>query len=127
MAQEFYICQGSELPILQMELIQDGRSNYRKIHEAIQSADITFSMINVNNGTYKISNAPAYIKRRENSTCVDEYLICYNWKKRDTNEIGMYKGIFSINFNENLKSDETMYDYGELIVPIREDLIINIK
>ena len=110
-----------------MELIQDGRTNYRKIHEAIQSADITFSMINVNNGVYKILNQPAYIRLRDNNSCMDEYLICYNWKKRDTNEVGTFKGVFNIKFNDNLKGDDTIYPSGELIVPIREDLTIVIK
>jgi hypothetical protein len=34
----------------------------------------------------KIAKAPAYIKARENGGCVEQYVICYDWKKRDINE-----------------------------------------
>ena len=92
--QEFYIKKDSVLPILSMELIFDGRHTYNKFHDAIQAADITFTMTNIDNGVIKIANAPCYIKLKENTNCVDEYLICYNWKKRDTKEKGMYEDLY---------------------------------
>lgn len=126
MTQEFFINQNSELPILRMEIIYDGRNDYDKFFEAVQNADITFTMVNLDNGLVRVGNQPAYIKLKDDGGCSDKYVVCYDWKKRDTKEIGRYKGQFSIVFGKDLKSDATTYPSGELIMPIREELIINV-
>ena len=122
----FFIKQNSELPILKMEIINDGRNTYQKFHEAIQDAEITFSMVNADTGIIKISEAPCYIKRKDIEGCVEEYLICYQWKKRDTKEKGNYIGTFNIHFNGNISSETTEYPNGDLIMPICEKLNISI-
>lgn len=124
--QEFYVKKGSILPILRMELIEDGRHSYNKFHEAIQSSNITFTMVNRETGVTKIAKAPAYIKAREDGGCVEQYVICYDWKPRDTKEEGSYIGEFNIEFGK-VKNDEYTYPTGNLIMPIREDLLITIK
>jgi hypothetical protein len=124
--QEFYINKDSLLPILRMDLIEDGRHDFNKFFELIQSADITFTMINRETGVTKIAKAPAYIKLREDGGCIDQYVICYNWRKRDVNEAGNYIGKFDIEFGE-VKNDEYEYPQGNLIMPLREDLMITIK
>ena len=124
--QEFYIKKDSLLPTLRIELIEDGRHDYNKFHELIQTADITFTMVNRETGVTKIAKAPAYIKARENGGCVEQYVICYDWRKRDVNEEGAYIGKFDIEFGE-LKNDNYTYPKGNLIVPVREDLLITIK
>lgn len=124
--QEFYINKGSKLPILRMELIDDGRHDFNKFYEAIQDANITFTMTNVDTGVIKIAKEPAYIQLRENDGCVEEYVICYNWRERDTKEKGAFKGEFNISFNGNISSPEVSYPIGNLIMPIREELIIYI-
>ena len=124
--QEFYIKKDSLLPILRMELIEDGRHDYNKFHELIQNSNITFTMVNRETGVTKIAKAPAYIKARENGGCVEQYVICYDWKKRDTKEEGNYVGEFNIEFGE-LKNDDYDYPSGNLRMPIREDLLIVIK
>lgn len=124
--QEFYINKNSLLPILRMELIEDGRHTYNKFFELIQSSEITFTMVNRETGVTKIAKAPAYIKAREDGGCVEQYVICYDWKKRDVNEEGTFIGKFDINFGE-VKNDEYTYPKGNLIMPIREDLLITIK
>ena len=48
------------LPILHMIVANDGRHDYHKFHEMIQNADITFSMVDVNTGQYRIANSPAF-------------------------------------------------------------------
>lgn len=125
--QQFFINKDSELPILSMELIYDGRSDYNKFWDAIQDSKITFTMTNVDTNVIKIANAPCYIKLREVGGCVEQYIICYNWKKRDTKEKGTYEGIFTIHFNGNLTSETTTYPSGDLIMPIREKLMITIQ
>lgn len=124
--QEFYIKKNSLLPILRMELIEDGRHDYNKFHELIQNSNITFTMVNRETGVTKIAKEPAYIKARENGGCVEQYVICYDWKKRDTKEEGNYIGEFNIEFGQ-VKNDEYTYPSGNLIMPIREQLMIVIK
>lgn len=124
--QEFYINKNSLLPIIRIELIEDGRHDYNKFHELIQNSNITFTMVNRETGVTKIAKAPCYIKARENGGCVEQYVICYDWKKRDVNEEGNYIGKFDIEFGE-VKNDEYDYPTGNLIMPIREDLVITIK
>ena len=125
--QEFYINQNSTLPALRMELIEDGRHDYNKFFEAIQNADITFTMVNLDTGITKIAKAPCYIKLKEGDGCVEQYVICYDWKERDTKEKGVFKGLFTIKFNGNLKNDNYTYPTGTLEMPIRDDLYITIK
>ena len=126
MAQELYINKNSVLPHLRMELINDGRHDFNKFYEAIQNASITFSMTNVDNGIMKIANAKASIVPRENNSCVDEFVIVYEWKERDTKQPGIYRGQFKINFNPDLVSGEQTYPVGELIMPIQDELMIYI-
>jgi len=124
--QEFFIRKDSVLPTLRMELIEDGRHDYNKFHELIQTATITFTMVNRETGVTKVAKMPAYIKAREDGGCVEQYVICYDWKKHDTKEEGNYVGEFNIEFGE-LKNDEYDYPKGNLIMPIREDLLITIR
>lgn len=124
--QYFYMKQGSTLPRLIMELIEDGRHDYNKLWECIQNADITFTMVNADTNVTKIAKGKAYIKLRENDDCTEQYVICYDWKARDTKEAGSYIGTFEITFNGDIKNDEYTYPSGVLITPIREQLMITI-
>lgn len=121
--QYFYIKKGSTLPTLRMELIEDGRHDYRKFYDSIQNCSITFTMVNIDTNITKVAKAPCYIKLKEDGGCVEKYVICYDWKERDTKDAGTYKGTFDITFNP-IKSDETEYPTGKLIMPIRETLNI---
>ncbi len=119
----FYIKKGSTLPTLRMELIEDGRHDYRKFYDSIQNCSITFTMVNIDTNITKVAKAPCYIKLKEDGGCVEKYVICYDWKERDTKDVGTYKGTFDITFNP-IKSDETEYPTGKLIMPVREELTI---
>lgn len=113
--QEFYINKNSTLPLLKMELINDGRNDFNRFYEAIQNSTITFSMEDVETGVIKIANEPALVLPKENS-CDDVYYIAYKWKTRDTKNCGKFKGKFKIVFTD-----------GTLIVPIQEPLMIYIQ
>lgn len=128
MAQYWSINKGAELPKLRVELIQDGKTDFRKFYLALQAADsVTFTMTNLETGIKKIAKAPAEIVYDENSGCEERYLLQYTWKKRDTNESGTFVGHFHINFNDQVVADGLIFPKGELILPIQEDLIIIIK
>ena len=111
----FYIKKGADLPILKVEPIKDGRSDYKKFMEDLESSTILFSMVDSKTGIYKIANADAYLVAKETiePTPIVEYYIYYQFKKRETNTPGIYKGEFLIR-NQN----------GDLILPLREELTI---
>lgn len=128
MAQYFTINKGAELPKLRMELIQDGKTDFRKYYLAIQAADsVTFTMTNLETGIKKIAKAPAEVVYDEESGCDEKYLLQYTWKKRDTNESGTFVGHFHVVFNDQVVAEGMTFPKGELIVPIQEDLIILIN
>lgn len=128
MAYDFFINKNSTLPSLRIEVIQNGRDNYRKLYTALQAADVYFSMTDVDNGVRKIVNAKADVVTRENDSCDEEYLIEYKWKERDTKTPGKYKGQFKIVFDDSITtSDGKTLPSGELIVPIAEELFIHVN
>lgn len=127
MAYHFNINKGSTLPYLRMDVISDGRHSFEKCHMALQSADVYFTMTNIDNGVKKVANAKAYVVQKENSLCSEEYCIEYRWDKRDTNTEGTYIGQFKIVFNDSLKVEGMTFPKGELIVPISEELLISVN
>ena len=112
------------LPILTMMLIHDGRHDFHRFHEMVQNADITFSMTDVETGVYKVANGKAFIRPVEDECCTDEYMICYQFTKREVSTPGTYKGYFTINFGDDLKNDDYNYPEGVLKMPIREELFV---
>ena len=116
----FYIKKNSELPVLIMELINDGRNDYHKFYEKIQNANITFSMVFDKDDAKKISCRPCYLIQKT-SACGDiipeEFYIAYKWRTVDTNKSGRFTGQFNIDFLDGT---------GLLKAPIREELKINI-
>lgn len=115
---EFFINKGASLPILKLELIQDGRNDFKKIFEQLQNANIYFSMSDVVTGIKKIGRKVAGTSLVTPTNCVgEEYYIVYQFTENDTNKAGRYVGQFIIEFLDNS---------GNLIVPIREELFINV-
>ena len=55
--QEFFILKGSVNPVLEMELIDDGRYSFHKslFNEALQDSNVTFTMIDTETNIPKIS------------------------------------------------------------------------
>ncbi len=101
-----------------MELIQDGRNDFRKFHEAVQNANIYFTMTDVVTGVKKIAKKAAGIQLVEPTDCVgEEYYITYKFTSKDTNTAARYVGQFEITFLDGS---------GTLIAPIREELFINV-
>lgn len=128
MAQYFEIKKNSTLPSLRVELIDDGTYDFcrRDIYNnAIQNADITFSMKD-ENGVLKISKAKASIVKCCDCNCTESYSIEYKWNKRDTKEAGVFDAFFEINFKNDLYEEGVSYPEGNLIMPIHEQLKIHI-
>lgn len=109
-------------------MIDNGRDTaYNKFFEAIQDAEIYFSMRNIDTGIMKVSKAKAYLKRLNDGGCDEKYAVCYQWKKHDTNEFGTFEGQFEFVFNGNITCNEYSFPQGNLIAPIEERLLITIK
>lgn len=127
--QEFNIKKGSINPVLEMELINDGRYDFQKslINEALQDSVVTFSMKDEETGILKISKSKANIVLADEETCQERYILQYKWNKRDTAKEGVYNAWFEINFNGNISSDGVEYPTGNLIVPVEEDLRIIVR
>lgn len=123
---QFNINKDATLPYLEIEPVMNGRNTFRKLYEAIQNADISFSMKNIDTGIWKIANAQANIVNSTEQGCEDRFKIQYRWKTRDTKEAGRYLAQFKIKFLNDIVSGDTIFPKGELIVPIYEDIIVNV-
>ena len=126
---EFIIKKGSVNPVLRMELIKDGRYDFKKamIDNAIQDSVVKFYMKDVETGLLKVAKADADIVLAQEEGCEEKYILQYKWKERDTKKEGIYEGWFEINFNGNLKEEGVDYPSGKMRVPVQEDLIIYVK
>ena len=114
---EFFIKQNANLPVLKMQVVKDGRAGYLELMQDLEVSTIFFTMIEVETGIPKIVSAPAEIVNLILPEGSDpEYYIYFKFTARDTNSPGRYQGQFLI------KNDE-----GNLILPIREELYINVQ
>ena len=115
---EFFIKKNATLPVLKLQVVKDGRSDYNNIMSTIEESAIFFSMVDTSTGIPKISSRPAgFVEKillEPNASA--EYYIYYQFTNRDTNRVGRYEGQFM------LRNDD-----GVLIVPIREQLFINVQ
>ena len=123
---EFIIKKGSVNPVLRMELIKDGRYDFKKamIDNAIQDSVVKFYMKDTETDLLKVAKADADIVLAQEEGCEEKYILQYKWKERDTKKEGIYEGWFEINFNGNLKEEGVDYPSGKMIVPIQEKLQI---
>jgi len=114
---EFYIKERATLPILKLQVVKDGRAGYQQLMEDLAVSTIFFTMIDVETGIPKIVSAPCGIVPLILPVgATPEYYVYFQFTARDTNTPGRYIGEFLI------KNDE-----GNLILPIREELYINIQ
>ena len=114
---EFYIKKNATLPVLKMQVVKDGRSGFQELMEDLEVSTIFFTMVDVETGIPKIVSAPCQIVSLIlPEGAPTEYYIYFKFTSRDTNTVGRYEGHFLI------KNDE-----GNLILPIREQLYINVQ
>jgi hypothetical protein len=115
---EFNIMKGATLPVLKMELINDGRYDFKNFFDKLQNSIIKFNMWEVTTGKHVIGNRLAGTELvTPISDCCEEYFITYNFRAIDTKNVGRYVGQFSI---------EVLDGSGTLLTPISEELFINV-
>jgi hypothetical protein len=114
---EFNIGKNSTLPLLKMQITDDGKSSINFANTIIENSLIYFSMKDTVNGIPKIQNKKAGFVEKTFNTENDrlEYYIYYKFSSFDTNTVGRYIGEFVL-INEN----------GNYILPLRENLYINV-
>ena len=116
---DFYINKNATLPVLKLELIQDGINNYTHFFDLVQNANIYFSMTDIKTGIKHISRKLTGLSpKTEYVGCsIEEYYLTYQFNTRDTSKPGTYLGQFTIEFLDGT---------GTLVVPIREELYIQV-
>jgi hypothetical protein len=114
---EFFIKKNATLPVLKINVIKDGRSDYDRSMRFLQQTDIFFSMVDTATGIPKITSRPAgVIEQTQLSTSADTlYFIYYQFTPFDTKDVGRYKGQFLIR-------NET----GILNLPLNQEIYINV-
>lgn len=114
----FIIRQNATMPVLTMELIQDGINGYQNFYDKLENATITFFMEEVGSCIpYLQCRTCCLLIVKECNDCPDKPYIQYKWTANDTRKKGNFRGRFEILFQDT---------NDLLIVPIKEDLIINI-
>lgn len=115
---DFFLKKNATLPILKLSVVKDGRSDYKKFMDLVEVSSLFFSMVDVETGIPKITSKPAGFVEKTfiEPNSEPEYYIYYQFTSKDTNKVGRYEGQFL------LKTPD-----GNLILPIREKLYINVQ
>jgi hypothetical protein len=115
---EFFIKRNATLPVLKLQVVKDGRSDYNNFMELLETSTIFFSMVNTQTGVPKIVSRPGGFVEKifDDPNAEPEYYIYYQFSKQDTSIEGRYEGQFLIKTFE-----------GNIILPVREKLYINIQ
>jgi hypothetical protein len=115
---DFFIKKNATLPLLKLQVVNNGRSDFDNFMKTIELSAIFFSMVDVDSGIPKISSKPAGFveKTFTDPNSEPEYYIYYQLNSTDTNRVGKYEGQFL------LRNDE-----GVLILPIREKLFVYVQ
>jgi hypothetical protein len=124
MAQSFFINKNSELPVLEMKLIENGRYgsiDHESFFTALQNADLYFTMHDIDTAVVKVAHQKAGLI--ENTDCPGTFNIYYQMTKHDTTRVGRYRGQFEIVFGKDVENEFTG---RTLIVPIADELIVNV-
>lgn len=115
---EFFIRKNSTLPIIKVQIIKDGRVDFREFDELTNNSTITFSMRDEETNRYYVANKAAQIMVKEsNGDSPDiDYYVYYQLSSHETRKPGGYIGEFKITNNQ-----------GEITLPLREKLVINVR
>ena len=105
---EFFIRKNSTLPILEIDLIKDGRLDFNYINSNLSGSTIYFSMKDIDTQVYKVLNGVCVLDTITNS-------IHYKFTKKNTSNTGRYICEFSFNTNQ-----------GTVNLPITDNLYVTI-
>ena len=120
---EFQIRQGSSEPILKLRMIQDGKNDKSSFNDMLETALITFEMIDSVTGEYEIlgESCDLVLRTKLFNQKTDEYYITYRFTEQQTSKIGKFEGKVIVQFR-----DTDLNPTSKLILPVKEKLYINI-
>lgn len=114
----FYIKQHSMMPVLTVELLEDGISTYQKIYERLENSTVRFFMEEQGSCIPILQcRECCLLVDSDCADCHDKIYIQYKWAAGDTAKKGKFIGWFEITFLD---------DQTEFIVPIKEPLYITV-
>jgi len=102
---EFFIRKNSTLPILEINLIKDGRLDFNYIGTNLTGSTIYFSMKDIDTQIYKVVNGVCVLDQTTNS-------VYYQFTKKNTLNTGRYVCEFSFSDNNgilNLPLNDNIY------------------
>ena len=105
---EFFIRKNATLPILEINLIKDGRSDYNYKNTDLSSSTLKVSMIDEYTGNYKIIDGNCVYEPKDDS-------IYYQFNKRSTNKVGRYFVDFSVTTGQ-----------GTIILPLNDKIYVTV-
>lgn len=115
---EFFIKKGATLPLLKLNIVQNGRNDYDNFMNTIELSSLFFSMTNVENGVPKIVNKPAGVGVYNSPIISGEsqYYVYYQFQNTDTIKEGRFEAQFV------LKNDD-----GTIVLSLGDKLFINVS
>lgn len=122
----FIIKQGATQPTLVMAVNKDNVFLYEKFQKALTNCSVSFSMYDIENNVFKITQQSGGLIIKNNcTTCTlpdNEYLIYYKFTQKDTNKPGRYRAEFKIDFFATESTDIT----GVFLAPVHDELYIDV-
>ena len=114
---EFFIRKNATLPVLKINAIKDGRSDYNRSMRFLEDTEIFFSMVDTETNVPRITSRPAGLMKKVplNVGDDDQFFVYYQFTPFDTKKVGRYKGQF-------LFRNET----GILLLPLSEEIYVNV-
>jgi hypothetical protein len=100
-SKHFFIKKDSTLPELKYPLTQHIMEQYDITPDMLENVAVTFSMINADNGLYRIANVGANLlinRNRPEYPDEVEYTLSYKFRLNDTSKTGRFLGEFTIDF-----------------------------
>ena len=114
---EWFIKQNSTLPILQVEISKNGRSDFN-FNQALNGINkVYISLFDPDSKTYRVTSKECYITSEESPTNPTDiiYYANYQFTNRETSKIGRFEVELSL-----------IDSYNDLVLPLSEKLYINI-
>lgn len=112
---EWFIKKNATLPLLKVELSQNGRSDFMNNMSILSESEVYFSMTDAETGIPKISSVSATTESGLTEDGQIEYFVYYQFKKNQTKKLGRYYAEFMVKNSD-----------GMLFIPITDKIYINV-
>jgi len=114
---EWFIKQNSTLPIFQVEISKNGRSDFNFNQNLSDSPNVYLSLYDSINQVYRVTSSQCYITSSASTTNSDDitYYVNYQFTNRETKKTGRFELQLSIKD-----------DYDDLVLPLSEKIYVNV-